>query len=99
VYAYDTAAGSEEEVHLLRAERAYCVLRRAGSKIHVSDTDTEVLVRAEGLFKVFGRRTHDAVEKLRKGTPRDQIDGVTAAVIDASFEVHRGEIFVVMGLS
>ena len=74
-------------------------MRRAGSKLHVSDTDTEVLVRAEGLFKVFGRRTHDAVEKLRRGTPRDEIDGVTAAVIDASFEVHRGEIFVVMGLS
>src|SRR5690606_2952751 len=99
VFAYDTAAGSEEGTHLLRAERAYCVMRRAGSKLHVSDTDTEVLVRAEGLFKVFGRRTHDAVEKLRRGTPRDEIDGVTAAVIDASFEVHRGEIFVVMGLS
>ena len=65
----------------------------------MSDTDTEVLVRAEGLYKVFGRRTHDAVEKLRNGTPRDELDGVTAAVIDASFDVRRGEIFVVMGLS
>ena len=58
-----------------------------------------MLVRAEGLYKVFGRRTHDAVERLRNGTPREQLDGATAAVIDASFEVRRGEIFVVMGLS
>lgn len=66
---------------------------------NVTENENEVLVRAEGLYKVFGRRTHDAVEKLRAGTPRDGLDGVTAAVIDASFEVRRGEIFVVMGLS
>ncbi|WP_221584522.1 glycine betaine/L-proline ABC transporter ATP-binding protein [Microbacterium sp. G2-8] len=57
------------------------------------------MVRAEGLYKVFGRRTKDAVDKLRAGTPRDEIEGATAAVIDASFEVRRGETFVVMGLS
>ncbi|WP_084074916.1 glycine betaine/L-proline ABC transporter ATP-binding protein [Demequina sp. NBRC 110052] len=59
-----------------------------------------IALRAEGLFKVFGKHADQAVNRLREGTPRDQLgSGTTAAVIDASFEVQRGEIFVVMGLS
>nr|WP_241483247.1 glycine betaine/L-proline ABC transporter ATP-binding protein [Nocardiopsis halophila] len=58
-------------------------------------------VRAENLYKVFGRRAATAVDLLSDGRHRDEIAdlGVTAAVIDASFEVEPGEIFVVMGLS
>ena len=63
-------------------------------------TDSDIALRAEGLYKVFGRRPQEAVERLRSGTARDRLGpGTTAAVIDASFEVRRGEIFVVMGLS
>ncbi|WP_261164077.1 glycine betaine/L-proline ABC transporter ATP-binding protein [Microbacterium sp. Marseille-Q6965] len=63
-------------------------------------TDSDIALRAEGLYKVFGRRPQESVERLRSGTPRDRLGGgTTAAVIDASFEVRRGEIFVVMGLS
>ncbi|TFD77784.1 glycine betaine/L-proline ABC transporter ATP-binding protein [Cryobacterium fucosi] len=40
------------------------------------------------------------VRKLTGGASRDEVASLgTAAVIDASFEVRRGEIFVVMGLS
>ncbi|MGN6273522.1 MAG: quaternary amine ABC transporter ATP-binding protein [Protaetiibacter sp.] len=60
---------------------------------------TEIALRAEGLYKVFGRQPHEAVERLRAGASRDEVRPATAAVIDASFEVRRGEIFVVMGLS
>ncbi|NED95388.1 glycine betaine/L-proline ABC transporter ATP-binding protein [Phytoactinopolyspora alkaliphila] len=58
-------------------------------------------VRAEGLYKVFGRRADVAVRQLKEGASRDDVAklGATAAVIDASFEVQPGEIFVVMGLS
>lgn len=58
-------------------------------------------LEAEHLFKVFGRRPDQAVERLRQGADRGELraDGTTAAVIDASFEVEAGEIFVVMGLS
>ncbi|MFF1380113.1 glycine betaine/L-proline ABC transporter ATP-binding protein [Streptomyces sp. NPDC058308] len=58
-------------------------------------------LQAEHLYKVFGRRPDDAVEKLRHGADREELraDGTTAAVIDASFEVEPGQIFVVMGLS
>jgi glycine betaine/proline transport system ATP-binding protein len=60
---------------------------------------TEIALRAEGLYKVFGRQPQEAVERLRAGASRDEVQPATAAVIDASFEVRRGEIFVVMGLS
>ncbi|WP_062211326.1 quaternary amine ABC transporter ATP-binding protein [Demequina oxidasica] len=58
-----------------------------------------VALRAQGLYKVFGRHADDAVAKLRDGASRDDLGGATAAVIDASFDVKQGEIFVVMGLS
>ncbi|WP_424210655.1 quaternary amine ABC transporter ATP-binding protein [Streptomyces sp. BI20] len=58
-------------------------------------------LEAEHVYKVFGRRPHDAVRALRDGADRADLrtDGATAAVIDASFRVEPGEIFVVMGLS
>ncbi|MBV7673899.1 glycine betaine/L-proline ABC transporter ATP-binding protein [Streptomyces halstedii] len=58
-------------------------------------------LQAEHLYKVFGRRPDQAVQKLENGTDREELraDGTTAAVIDASFTVEPGQIFVVMGLS
>ena len=58
-------------------------------------------LEAEHLYKVFGRRPSEAVERLRSGADREELraDGTTAAVIDASFTVDPGQIFVVMGLS
>ncbi|MET8474386.1 betaine/proline/choline family ABC transporter ATP-binding protein [Streptomyces sp. NPDC006422] len=58
-------------------------------------------LEAEDLYKVFGRRPDEAVEKLRSGADREELraEGTTAAVIDASFTVESGQIFVVMGLS
>jgi glycine betaine/proline transport system ATP-binding protein len=58
-------------------------------------------LQADHLYKVFGRRPTDAVRQLREGADRGALrdGGTTAAVIDASFTVESGEIFVVMGLS
>ncbi len=57
-------------------------------------------LRAENVYKVFGRRSQEAVRRLRSGATRDEVKPLgTAAVIDASFEVQPGETFVVMGLS
>jgi len=58
-------------------------------------------LEAEQLYKVFGRRPQEAVERLREGADRESLraEGITAAVVDASFTVDPGEIFVVMGLS
>ncbi|WP_082812570.1 quaternary amine ABC transporter ATP-binding protein [Cellulomonas timonensis] len=61
---------------------------------------TMTAVRAENVYKVFGRRPGEAVRRLREGATRDEVAmHGTAAVIDASFEVASGETFVVMGLS
>lgn len=58
------------------------------------------LLEARHLFKVFGRDPKDAVARLRAGQSRSDVaDAGTAAVVDASFTVNRGEIFVIMGLS
>ncbi len=59
-----------------------------------------IAVKAHKLYKVFGRRSHEAVRALEGGASRSEVENLgTAAVIDASFEVKAGEIFVVMGLS
>ncbi|UNO39130.1 glycine betaine/L-proline ABC transporter ATP-binding protein [Streptomyces sp. MST-110588] len=58
-------------------------------------------LQAEHVYKVFGRRPEDAVRRIEGGASRAELraDGTTAAVIDASFSVEEGQIFVVMGLS
>lgn len=62
----------------------------------MSDTALE----ARNLYKVFGKNPNQAVKRLKSGETREQVsDAGTAAVIDASFSVERGEIFVIMGLS
>ncbi len=54
------------------------------------------------IYKIFGRNRKRAHELLRAGASddevRDRLD-VVLAVLDTSFEVREGEIFVVMGLS
>jgi glycine betaine/proline transport system ATP-binding protein len=58
-------------------------------------------IEADHVYKVFGRRPKEAVARLADGATREDLreGGATAAVIDASFSVEEGEIFVVMGLS
>ncbi len=59
-------------------------------------------IRVDGLYKVFGPRPQRALEAARAGEGRDAIQerlGNVVAVDDVSFEVERGELFVVMGLS
>lgn len=51
---------------------------------------------------MFGAKANTAVELLKSGMPRDEVVTATntvPAVIDASFSIEQGEMFVVMGLS
>lgn len=58
------------------------------------------IVRASHVFKVFGRHEQEVVDRLKAGERRSELAHLgTAAVIDASFGVEKGETFVVMGLS
>ncbi|KUF05735.1 glycine betaine/L-proline ABC transporter ATP-binding protein [Leucobacter sp. G161] len=60
----------------------------------------EIAISVDHAYKVFGRRPKEAAKRLRAGATRDDVKAFgTAAVIDASFDVRVGEIFVVMGLS
>ncbi|GAA3588667.1 glycine betaine/L-proline ABC transporter ATP-binding protein [Klugiella xanthotipulae] len=59
-----------------------------------------IAVQAKNLYKVFGKKPKEVARRLSEGASRDEVSALgTAAVIDASFEVKTGEIFVVMGLS
>ncbi|RLQ84671.1 quaternary amine ABC transporter ATP-binding protein [Mycetocola zhadangensis] len=59
-----------------------------------------VAVEVNNVYKVFGKKPRDVVKRLKAGASRGELTAQgTAAVIDASFEVKQGEIFVVMGLS
>ncbi|TBW53745.1 proline/glycine betaine ABC transporter ATP-binding protein ProV [Marinobacter halodurans] len=54
------------------------------------------------LFKVFGDNPNEAMALFRQGLGKADIfkqTGMTLGVMDASFEVYEGEIFVIMGLS
>ncbi|MGC0271455.1 quaternary amine ABC transporter ATP-binding protein [Pseudactinotalea sp. Z1739] len=59
------------------------------------------VIEAHGVYKIFGRRPERGVGWLQSGASREELRerGLTAAVIDASFDANDGEIFVVMGLS
>ncbi|RNL82683.1 quaternary amine ABC transporter ATP-binding protein [Halostreptopolyspora alba] len=67
----------------------------------MTEEETVPAVRADRLYKVFGKEGPRAVDLLSDGRHRDEISelNVTAAVIDVTFDVEPGEIFVVMGLS
>lgn len=59
-------------------------------------------MRVENLSKVFGRKGRQALDMRRAGKSKGDAEdatGATIGVFDAGFEVHRNEIFVVIGLS
>src|SRR5438045_5549324 len=64
--------------------------------------ESDAIMRVEHVAKVFGRRAEHALALRRAGKSKAELEqesGATIGVFDASFEVKRGEIFVVIGLS
>ncbi|MGD2053119.1 MAG: glycine betaine/L-proline ABC transporter ATP-binding protein ProV [Gammaproteobacteria bacterium] len=56
----------------------------------------------KNLYKVFGDKPDDAMQLLHQGLDKDKVferTGQAVGVNDASFAIHEGEIFVIMGLS
>ena len=65
-------------------------------------TDSEAVVRADAVWKVFGGDAERAMTMADEGASREDIQDATGALVavrDVSFEVQAGESFVVMGLS
>lgn len=59
-------------------------------------------ISVKNLYKIFGHSPQKAFSLLEQGKNKDEIyedTGLTVGVQGASFEVEKGEIFVVMGLS
>jgi glycine betaine/proline transport system ATP-binding protein len=59
-------------------------------------------IAVKNLYKVFGKRPAEAMDLLADGLDKDIIferTGQTIGVLDASFTIREGEIFVIMGLS
>jgi len=64
--------------------------------------DSEPIIRVHGLTKVFGHDPEKALELHRLGRSKKEVHEETNATIalhNVSFEVMRGETFVLMGLS
>ncbi|VGU85738.1 glycine betaine/proline transport system ATP-binding protein [Streptococcus pyogenes] len=62
----------------------------------------ETILEVKHLSKIFGKKQKAALEMVKTGKNKSEIfkkTGSTVGVYDASFEVKKGEIFVIMGLS
>lgn len=66
-------------------------------------TDDEVLIDCQSVWKVFGKRATEAIAAIKErqlSKPEIlQEFGCVVGVSAADFQIHRGEIFCVMGLS
>ncbi len=62
----------------------------------------QVQIRIEKLFKIFGPTPAKVLPQVHEGKSKDQVladTGHTVGLKDINLEIHRGEIFVIMGLS
>lgn len=63
---------------------------------------SEPLIQVKDVTKIFGGRTDHAMKMLNSGKGKDEVRkelGVNVGVDKASFDIARGELFVIMGLS
>ena len=78
------------------------VAEAAGAYGHVIDRSGEPLIRAAGVWKIFGRHADRVIGTPDADLPRAELRAkhdCVAAVRNVSFEVWPREVFVVMGLS
>lgn len=66
------------------------------------ETKSTIKIKVDNVTKIFGKNVKQALQKLESGKSKSEIlkeTGCTVGVNRASFDVHSGEIFVIMGLS
>ncbi len=62
----------------------------------------ETKVKLEHVSKIFGPKPKSVIPLIKKGTSKEEIlakTNHTVGVYDASLEIKKGEVFVIMGLS
>lgn len=68
----------------------------------MTTNESDTIIRVENLYKLYGGNKAAARKMLAKGAGKDEIGkktGVTVAINNVSFQVQRGEIYVLIGLS
>lgn len=66
------------------------------------DAPGEVILEVSNLTKLYGVNKGEAVKMMKNGAEKEDVykqTGVTVALWDLSFQVKRGEVFVIIGLS
>lgn len=64
--------------------------------------DNHIKINVKNVTKIFGKNQKKALQLLNEGKTKSEIlqkTGATVGINQASFHVHSGEIFVIMGLS
>ena len=62
----------------------------------------DIMLEAANVTKLYGRNKAAAIKMMKAGSDKSEVykkTGVAVALWDASFQVKRGEIFVIIGLS
>lgn len=66
------------------------------------ENNNGTIITLQNVSKLYGMNKTDAAHMMKEGSNKDEVykkTGVTVALWDVSFEVKRGEIFVIIGLS
>lgn len=66
------------------------------------ENNKQTIISVQNVTKLYGVNKADAAHMMKEGSNKDEVykkSGVTVALWDVSFEVKRGEIFVIIGLS
>ena len=65
------------------------------------ENDTQPVIKCDGVYKIFGDNTADMMAKSKGNIDVEAFKeaGCIFGVNNASLEVHRGEMLIVMGLS
>jgi len=64
--------------------------------------DKDIMLQADHVTKLYGRNKAAAIKMMKAGSDKNEVykkTGVAVALWDTSFQVKRGEIFVIIGLS
>ena len=64
--------------------------------------DDDIIIEAKNVTKMYGLNKTEAVKLMKLGAEKSEVykkTGVTVALWDVNFQIKRGEIFVIIGLS